>query len=262
MNYSQGFQLGLRSYSEAFRFIKQNKMGWFFVFPLLLNVLLFAVGFYSVANLGSVLIEHLNQWTGIDSWDFLGASFLAGSIKWLIWIVLRLLFFVVYAYLGGYIILIALSPVFAFLSERTERILVGTNMPFNINQFFKDIWRGVVLALRNLVVEMLFTILLFIISFIPVVGWFSAVILFFISAYFYGFSFMDYTFERRKFNVHTSVKYMRSNKGLAIGNGLVFALILLIPFIGVTVAGFFSIISVVGATIAANKAINEDKEFV
>nr|WP_319397770.1 EI24 domain-containing protein [uncultured Carboxylicivirga sp.] len=262
MNYSQGFQLGLRSYSKAFRFIKQNKMGWFFVFPLLLNVLLFAVGFYSVASLGSVLIEHLNQWMGIDSWDFWGASFLAGSIKWLIWIVLRLLFFVVYAYLGGYIILIALSPVFAFLSERTERILTGTNMPFNLNQFFKDIWRGVVLALRNLVVELLFTVLLFVISFIPVVGWFSAVILFFISAYFYGFSFMDYTFERRKFNVHTSVKYMRSNKGLAIGNGLVFALILLIPFIGVTVAGFFSIVSVVGATIAANKAIEVDKELL
>nr|WP_321411010.1 EI24 domain-containing protein [uncultured Carboxylicivirga sp.] len=259
MNYSQGFQLGLRSYTEAFRFIRQNKLGWFFIFPLLLNVVLFALGFYSVGSLGSVLIEYLNQWMGIESWDFWGASFLAGTIKWFIWIVLRLLFFLIYAYIGGYIILIALSPVFAFLSERTEKILTGSEVPFNTNQFLKDIWRGIVLALRNLAVEMLFTLLLFIISFIPVVGWFSAIVLFFISAYFYGFSFMDYTFERRKFNVQSSVRYMRSNKGLAIGNGLIFALVLLIPLIGVTLAGFFSIVSVVGATIAVNKALENDQ---
>ena len=259
MNYSQGFRLGLKSYSEAFRFIRQNNLGWFFIFPLVLNVLLFALGFYSVSSLGSELIEYLNNWLGIESWDFWGASFFAGTIKWLIWIVLRLLFFVVYAYVGGYIILIALSPAFAFLSERTEKILTGSDLPFNFSQFLKDIWRGVVLALRNLAVEMLFTLLLFIISFIPVVGWFTAVVLFLISAYFYGFSFMDYTFERRKFNVKTSIRYMRSNKGLAIGNGLIFALVLLIPFIGVTLAGFFSIISVVGATIAANKAIETDQ---
>jgi len=259
MNYSQGFRLGLKSYSEAFRFIRQNYLGWFFIFPLLLNVLLFAVGFYSVASLGSELIEYLNGWMGIETWDFWGASFLAGAIKWLIWIVLRLLFFVVYAYVGGYIILIALSPAFAFLSERTEKILTSSDVPFNWKQFLKDIWRGVVLALRNLAVEMLFTLLLFIISFIPVVGWFTAVVLFLISAYFYGFSFMDYTFERRKFNVKTSIRYMRSNKGLAIGNGLIFALVLLIPFIGVTLAGFFSIVSVVGATIAVNQALKTDQ---
>lgn len=257
MNYTQGFQLGIKSYSEAFTFIRRNNLSWFFVFPVILNVLLFLVGFFSIAEWGNVIIENLNTWMGIETWDFWGASFIAGTIKWLVWIILRLLFFIAYAYLGGYIILIAMSPVFAILSEKTERILTGHNLPFDVRQFMRDIWRGVVLALRNLVVELLFTFILFVISFIPVVGWFTAIILVLISAYFYGFSFMDYTFERRKFNVKTSVRYMRSNKGLAIGNGLVFALVLLIPFIGVTIAGFFSIISVVGATIAANKALEE-----
>ncbi len=260
MNYSQGFRLGLKSYSVAFKFIRVNRLGWYFIFPLILNVLLFSLGFYSVIEWGDIIIQNLNELMDVDSWDFWGASFVAGSIKWLVWIILRILFFLIYAYLGGYIILILLSPVFALLSEKTESILSGVQTPFDAKQFFKDIWRGVVLAIRNLLVEMMFTLLLFILSFIPVVGWFTAIVLVILSAYFYGFSFLDYSFERRRFNVQTSVRYMRSNKGLAIGNGLVFALVLMIPFIGVSLAGFFSIISVVGATIAARTALEEERD--
>ena len=43
---------------------------------------------------------------------------------------------------------------------------------------------------------------------------------------------MDYTLERH-FNYRDSVKFIRKNRGIAIGNGLVFILFLIIPFIGV-----------------------------
>lgn len=255
MNYFQGFRLGLKSYSEALSFIKIHKLGWFFLFPVLLNIALFLIGFYSVGNLGDDLLVHLNGWLAIDSWNFWGASFLAGAIKWLVWIVLRLMFFILFAYVGGYIIMILLSPVYAYLSEKTEGIILGKDWPFNLKQFLSDMIRGIGLAVRNLIVELLFTLLLVVFSFIPLVGWLSSIALVLLSAYFYGFSFMDYTFERHRFNVSQSVQYMRSNKGLAVGNGLVFSLVLLIPFVGVTLAGFFSIVSLVGATIAANKAL-------
>lgn len=257
MNYRQGFKLGLKSYSEAFSFILKNKLGWYFLFPFLLNALLFAIGFYSVVTWGDQLVNHLNEWMGIDSWDFWGASFVAGSIKWFVWLILRLLFFLIYAYLGGYIIIILLSPVFALLSEKTENILTNSSTPFNIRQFLKDIRRGVLLAIRNLTIELLLTLALFILSFIPVVGYFTAIVLFLVSAYFYGFSFIDYTLERQRLDIHHSVRFIRSNKGLAIGNGFVFCLVLMIPFIGVSIAGFISIISVVAATISAHKVIND-----
>jgi len=257
MNYRQGFKLGLQSYSEAFSFIFKNKLGGYFLFPLLLNLVLFAIGFYSISAWGDQLIEHLNEWMGIESWDFWGASVLAGSIKWLVWLILRLLFFLTYAYLGGYLIIILLSPVFAFLSEKTENILTNRNTPFNVRQFLKDIRRGVLLALRNLTIELLLTLALFILSFIPIVGYFTTLILFLVSAYFYGFSFIDYTLERQRLDIQHSVRFIRSNKGLAIGNGFVFCLVLMIPFIGVSLAGFIAIISVVAATISANKVIND-----
>lgn len=262
MNYRQGFRLGLRTYSQALAFMMRNGLGWYFIFPLLFNALLFIGGFYSVSALSDGMITSLSEWVNIEHWDFWGSGFIVTLIKGFIWVVLRILFFIIYAYIGGYVILILLSPVFAFLSEKTEEKLSGTKLPFNGVQFIKDIIRGVLLALRNLTVEMLFTILLFILSFIPIVGYLTPIALFLVSAYFYGFSFLDYTFERRRMKIDMSVRLMRNNKGLAIGNGFVFSLVLLIPYIGVMLAGFISIISVVAATLAASEVVDREMELL
>jgi CysZ protein len=262
MNYRQGFRLGLRAYSQALAFMMRNGLGWYFIFPLLFNVLLFIGGFYSVSALSDGMITSLSEWVNIEHWDFWGSGFIVTLIKGFIWVVLRILFFIIYAYIGGYVILILLSPVFAFLSEKTEEKLSGTKLPFNGVQFIKDIIRGVLLALRNLTVEMLFTILLFILSFIPIVGYLTPIALFLVSAYFYGFSFLDYTFERRRMKIDMSVRLMRNNKGLAIGNGFVFSLVLLIPYIGVMLAGFISIISVVAGTLAASEVVDREMELL
>ncbi|MBK3519295.1 EI24 domain-containing protein [Carboxylicivirga marina] len=262
MNYRQGFQLGIKTYSKATSFMFRNKLGWYFIFPVLFNILLFVAGFYSVTSLSDGVITSLNEWMNIESWDFWGSGFVVTLIKGFIWIVLRLLFFIIYAYIGGYIILIMMSPVFAFLSEKTEEILSGKSLPFNFSQFARDILRGVLLAIRNLSVEMFFTVLLFILSFIPIIGYLTPIALFLVSAYFYGFSFLDYTFERRRFKINASVRFMRNNKGLAIGNGFVFSLVLLIPYIGVMLAGFIAVVSVVAATMAAYEIIEKNKAIV
>jgi len=259
MNKRQGFRLGLNCYTQALSFMLRNKLGWYFIFPLVFNLILFLVGFFSISALGDQVITWLNDGMNIEAWDFWGSGFVIGALKGFIWIVIRILFFLLYAYLGGYIIIILMSPVFAFLSEETERIITGESVPFNLVHFGHDIVRGVLLAMRNLAFELLITLLLFIVSFIPVVGYFTAIALFLVSAYFYGFSFLDYTLERRRFKIASSVQFMRRNKGLAIGNGFVFSLVLLIPYIGVMLAGFVSLISVVAATMAANTAIENDQ---
>jgi CysZ protein len=43
---------------------------------------------------------------------------------------------------------------------------------------------------------------------------------------------MDYTLERH-FEVKDSVEFVKSNRGLAIGNGIVFMTMLLIPVVGI-----------------------------
>ncbi len=260
MTILKGIKTGLKSYSRALTFIKKHRLSWYFLFPIIFNILLFAIGYASTVSLSSKIYAELNQFINIDHWEFWGSGVLSSIIYFFLHIIFRLLFISVYAFVGGYIVLIFLSPVFAFLSEKVESILTGHDYPFNLKQFFRDIRRGILLALRNMALEIIITIILFLLSFIPMVGLFTGPALFFVTAYFYGFSFMDYSLERQKMNLHNSVVFVKRNKGVAIGNGAIFSLILIIPYIGVLISSFISIISVVAATISTLELITHNNE--
>ena len=262
MSLIKDFQTALSSYSTALSFIFRHKLQLAFLVPLVLSIILIISGFSLVGLLNDLLWERLEVWYDPDSWDFWGAEVLSGFISVLIWLVLRILFFFVYAFIGGYLILIIMAPLLAYLSERTESILTGNDFPFSWVQLFKDMWRGILLALRNFFIEIALTILLFFLSFVPLVGFATAPILFLISSYFYGFSFMDYTAERRKLKIRESVDFVKRNKGLAVGNGAVFAMVLLIPFIGVSIASFLAIVSSVAASISILKKEDPNLEII
>lgn len=253
MSFIKDLQIGLSSYGKAVDFIFTNRLYYFFLIPIALNILLFSISYYFVSNITIELIDYLKASWNPEEWDFWGASILAGTIGVLIWLILRILFFLLFAFIGGYVILILLSPVLAYVSEKTEQIMNGNQIEFSWKQLFKDMLRGILLAIRNFLIEISLVIVLFVLSFFPLIGFATAPILFLISAYFYGFSFMDYNLERRKMNIKESVDFTRRNKGLAIANGSLFALALLIPFIGVSLSGFLAIISTVAATLALLK---------
>jgi len=221
-------------------------------------------GFYGIGMLTVALENWLQVSFQEDSTPLFGLEMLRDAgyyiqkvLSGFLWLFFKITFFFVFATFGGYVVIICLSPIFAILSEKTEEILLGKTYPFNPDQMMRDIVRGVLIALRNVFIETFYLILFFILGFIPLVGQFAALILFFISAYFYGFSFIDYALERQRFNIKKSVQFMRLNKGVAIANGSIFALVMFIPFCGVTLAGFVSIVSVVAATISAQKIINQ-----
>ena len=253
MKLIKDFGFGLRTYSEAMHYIFRKKLAWFFIFPLLLNILLFWFGWEYIGNLSEQSRVFLENWIDLENADFWGSGFLRATIGGFIWIVFKILFFLIFAYFGGYIIIILMSPVFSYLSERTEKIKTGNDYPFQFKQFVRDIIRGIFIAVRNLCIELLLTVLMFILSFIPIIGWAAAIFLFFISAYFYGFSFMDYAIERKKLNITQSVQFMRENKGIVIANGFVFSLCLIVPFCGVSFSSFAAIISVVAGTLAVDE---------
>lgn len=250
MSLMNDFIRGFGTYGKALNFIFKNKMQWTFLIPILLNVLFIILGINLISNISLLLDGMLKAYLNPDSWEFWGSEFLANSVGILIKIVLQLLFFFLFAFLGGYVLLIIMSPLLAYISEKTEAILEGKDYPFSWLQLLKDAFRGIIIALRNFVLESIAIIVLFILSFVPLVQLISAPALFLISAYFYGFSFMDYTAERRKMKVKESVSFIRKNKGIAMGNGAPFAFTLLIPVVGVTLSTFIAIISSVAATIA------------
>jgi len=255
MTQTQGFSKGFSNFFKAIPFIFKHGLWWVFIIPLILNIALYISGFELMDYFGDWMNTLIHNWftNPTDSWFMsILPGFLAGMAK----LIMQIIFFFAFAYFSGYVLLIILSPLFAWLSEKTDQLVNGNNYPFEWKQFFKDIWRGIILAVRNLLLETGISVFLFIVTFIPVIGQvispLSAIFLFLLSSYFYGFSFMDYTGERKRFKVKERVQIIRKNKGMAIANGALFSLSLIIPFCGTTLAGFSAIVATVGATMAMN----------
>lgn len=249
MNLVNQIKIGISTFFNAIPFIFKNKLGWFFIFPILFNLLIFISGWHAVGFLTDYSSNYVQSIISDKSFP----DWLSALMSSFIWLILKVLFFFIYAYLGGFITLIFLSPILAILSEKVDEIITGNSYPFNIKQLMNDILRGILIATRNMFIELIFMILLFILGLIPGLGISAPILMFIISAYFYGFSFMDYSSERNKMNIKTSVSFVKSNKGIAIANGSLFSLCLLIPFFGTMFAGFAAIISTVGATLAIHK---------
>ena len=239
MNVIQEFSTALSLHGKAFSFIRKNELSWTFLIPVALFLLLLSVGLYSIGE----LTEYLTM-------KVLTNYVYDGLVSSLLLILFRILFFIVIGMWGGYIIVIIMSPFLAYISEKTEKIITGNDYPFNLSQFINDVIRGILLALRNFCMEMLISIVFFLCSFFTaaMAAPFVSVILFLVSAYFYGFSFIDYTNERRKLSVKQSVRYVSQRKAMSCGHGFIFALLLYIPVLGVALSAFYAIIATVAAT--------------
>jgi len=235
--------IAVRAYFEAHRFIKKHKLWKWILIPGILYALLFVIGMHYFSETSSNFIEWLSLKTGLKTWldkinsSFLGFLFTIGSL--LLWLILLLFYFSLFKYL----FLIVGSPLFAYLSEKTEAIIEGKDLPFNTTQFFKDILRGIKLSARNSFWQTVYTISILVLSLIPILGWLTPAIAVIIECYYYGFSMLDYSMERHKKSPAESIYYIGSHKGLAIGNGLVFYIMHLLPIIGWVLAPAYAVVA-------------------
>lgn len=248
------FILGISSYRKAFSFLSKNNLLIYYLAPLIVAVIFTAVSFLGVSIFTDWLDLIYQQWFGITvkntSFDILKdyKEFFSGAGEVVITVLLKIIMFFLVFRVNKYITLIILSPVLAYLSEKVESILSGKEYPFNAGQFLKDVWRGVLLAFRNMIIEFIWVITLWVATFtMPLLIPFTAIILFIVSAYYYGFSMLDYSNERKRLSVKNSIHYIRKHKGLTLGNGVVYQLFVSIPFIGAVIA---PITAVVAATIS------------
>jgi CysZ protein len=146
-------------------------------------------------------------------------------------------------------LILALSaPFMGPISEKIEVHLTGVKSIDQKSSFVKLLIRGLRIAIRNLVRELILTIPILLIGLIPIIGIFSTVLLFLMQAYFAGFGNMDYTLERH-YDYKESVKFVKRNRGMATGNGIIFMLFLIIPVIGVILVLPFSVTAATTETV-------------
>ena len=243
--------ISIQSFFDAHKFISKHRLWKWIMIPGLIYCILFMLGMYAFGVTSYNLVELILLKTGIKQWlesmheSWLNFLVIVGQV--LIMGVLFLFYFSLFKFL----FLIIGSPVFAYLSERTESIIQGRDFPFSFSQLLKDIARGIRIALRNLLWQTVYLMAILILSFIPVIGWLGPLIALLVECYYFGFSMLDYSSERNKLSASQSIDFISRHKGLAIGNGLVFYMMHFIPFIGWVLAPSYA---VVAATLSLHKA--------
>ena len=216
---------GIKGYFGAFGLISKLKLWKYFVIPMLISfataVAIFAVAYGWSDNFGSFISKAWVWEWGKET--FTTISTIVGGI---IIVVIGLILF-------KHIIMALSAPFMSPVSEKIETHFTGNPPLYSRNtSFTQQLWRGIRINGRNLIMELLLTIPVLLLKLIPLVNIFSTFLLFLIQAYYAGFGNMDYTLERH-FKFGESLRFVKNHKGLAIGNGIVFLLILLVPIIGV-----------------------------
>ncbi len=233
----------IQAYLQTHRFIIKHRLWkWIFI-PGFIYAVLFCMGIYLFWVSSSSAIEFMLVKTGVKEWmdkmqnSWLSFLLIFGQL------VLHLVLMLFYFSLFKYIFLIIGSPLFAYLSEKTESIMEGREFPFSFKQLMKDIVRGIRLALRNMLWQTVYTISILILSFIPLIGWVTPLLALLVECYYLGFSMLDYSCERNKLSTAQSILFIGRHKGLAIGNGIIFYLMHIIPVLGWILAPSYAVIA-------------------
>lgn len=229
MKFTTHLTLGYRNYVKAASFIFEHKLWKYILIPLVLFGLIFYAGnhFRELRELNQQAIESGEVGFFAMIWITIKSSF-----QWLMEFLLL--------DFTKYIVMIILSPLLAYLSEKVEEILTGNEYKFDFKQLLKDVRRGIGIAIRMLLAE--FVIIYFIwhpISFILGFNenffgvnddnYFVRTIDILIGFYFYGFGYIDYINERLRLSIKQSWQFMKKHAGLAIAIGSVFSLLFYIP---------------------------------
>lgn len=247
----KGFVIGFRAYFEAYQILSRLRLWKYFAIPVVLSVIIFLIigilSYFLSEDIGNYIA---NFWfSTFWPWDH-GKNTIHNISNFLGALIVIVVGFIAFKHL-----IMALSaPFIGPISNIIEENLTGMVSQRENSSSLQLLSRGLRIALRNFIRELLLTLPILCFGLIPVIGLLSPILLFLLQSYFAGFGNMDPTLERH-LSYKESILFVKKNKGLAIGNGVVFILFLFIPFFGVLLVLPFS---VTAATIATVKLIHKE----
>ncbi|MEY4572955.1 MAG: hypothetical protein RLZ10_2216 [Bacteroidota bacterium] len=229
----------IRGFNAFFRGAKFSvtKLSIWFIVPIIIwLVLVIGLAIELSDWLIPLIYEIIESVSGVNlasqNTDSGWIDILKTGFRWGLIIVIKILVWYLLGRYMKYLILIILSPLFAYISEKTEEIITGNKYPFSIFQFMKDVVRGAGIAIRNMILETGIVIIAGIISFVlPVISPLILVLLFLVNSYFMAFNFFDYVAERKRMNIGQSIRYMRENKMTLLGFGVAYNIVSWMPLL-------------------------------
>ncbi len=222
MKFIKHFTVGMKGFWKALKFIKKHRLYWFLPIPASLMLLIYYVG--------SRFTDWNTDLTLEKSYEM--CSNMNDTIWFLLEMLLSITIGLILMKFAKYIVVVLLSPLLSIISQIVEKKLTSNVYPFSLQQTLHDIKRGVRIAMRNVMWEYIFFLIIITIS---AIGWKNAsqspifYLTFVFGFFYYGFSFIDYVNERRRLDIDQSIHFIRQHKGLAIAIGSIYSLFILVP---------------------------------
>lgn len=227
---------------RGYRFLAARPRLWgWVVAPAVLTLLLLIAAIWGVVAATTPLVAWVTGWmpASIEGW--------ASGLLWLL-VVLALGF-------GALLVFVSVAGVVAgpfneLLSAAVEEALTGVAGPrFSLAGFLRDAVVGVLHGLRRLLVFVLGAVVLFAISFIPVIGTIAApAIGFWLAARGAAYDCYDAVLARRGLSYQAKLAYLARHRGRSFGLGATVAGLLVIPGVNLIALG----LGATGATLAVH----------
>lgn len=249
MNIGEQLFLGINSYVRAFRILDKYNLWTILILPAILSLIIAVVVVLFAWITSDDIVVYLTSQYSFRNYD----SDIGNLIELILSVIIHGLILFLYLKIYRYLVLIVLSPVFVRISEILHKRIEEADKKMNMKAYCFCSLRGIQIAIRNFFLELLITagllfLTLIIVWILPMI---PAIILL-VESYFFGMVMMDYTYEKDGLSITQSREHIRKNAGIAIGNGLIFNLIILLPLIGV-------ILGPILALVASRVAIDENK---
>lgn len=240
-------KLMLQSYLEAPKLIKKMDLKWGYFVGGIVGLIIFIFFYWISKYIGNWIFNKINIIFNVQDY--------VGIFKWIIILIVRIVIIGIQYLFFKTILLGLLAPFFSYISEKVENNQTGAQYKFTLKDNINFILRGIKIAIKSFFKEMIYTLIIMIIGFVPIINVIVPILIFMIQSYFISYNFVDYTLERHKFSVEDSSKFMKENRVVFTLGGAIFTLLYFIPFIGIIIG---PIVSIVAFTITTLKLLNKE----
>jgi CysZ protein len=223
---------GIQFFVQSFGWISHPSIRKYVWASTFISILLFMGLAFGIVKISDWFSDLLSGWI---PWDWSGESVL---YQWL----LQILSFIILLGVFKYILLIITGPLMSIISEKLEYEISPEKRGRVVPGFLSGMTRGIVVNLVNVAKEMIYTIILFVLGFIPGVAIITTPMIFLVQGYFAGYGVMDFYLERY-FSYGDSNKIVKREKLFSVTTGIFFVLIFSIPVLGMILAPILGTIS-------------------
>jgi CysZ protein len=224
---------GLEFFFDAHHFILKNKLSKFLLISGALFLLVFTISIKAIIAGIESSEPWLTNWiiTNLKTYINFSIEDLRIGIKAAFWLLKTAIDSNKESIFTSLFMIIG-TPYFSFISEKVHKILTKTSKPYTIEGWLKEMKRGLILSITNSIKQLGFTLLITLISLIPIIGIIAPLLTFIVLTYYNGILMTDYSLESEGYNLKESKMFYSQNKPIMFSFGLGFMFLLLIPVVG------------------------------